>query len=122
MADGPGGAEPEGDFELPGGVNRDDSPPDPGLGVGYSGEDLDDVSPPVFHDGALPVGYEFDSLVPHLGVDSGGGDGPDVAPLFEFDTALDLHDDPANHLHGDGHDAGHDDPGDDHHGALEFDL
>jgi hypothetical protein len=25
-------------------------------------------------------------------------------------------------VHGDGHEAGHDDPGDDHHGGLEFDL
>jgi hypothetical protein len=114
MADGLGGATPEGDFELPGDGDRDDSPPDPGLAVGFSGEDLDDVSPPVFHDGALPVGYEFDSLVPHLGAD--------VAPLFEFDAAPDVHDDPSHHVHGDGHEAGHDDPGDDHHGGLEIDL
>jgi hypothetical protein len=122
MADGLGEAKPEGDFELPGIGDRDDSPPDPGLGVGYGGEDLDDVSPPVFHDGALPVGYEFDSLVPHLGVGDGGADGPDLAPLFDFESALDDHNDPSNHVHGHGHEAAHDDPGDDHHGALDFDL
>ena len=67
MADGLAEAQPEGEFTLPGDVDRGETTPDPGLAVGFSGEDLDDVSPPVLHDGALPVGYEFDSLLPHLG-------------------------------------------------------
>ena len=62
MADGLDEIEPGDDTSLPLAFERDDDLPDPGFGVGYGGEDLDDVSPPVFHDGGLPVGFEVDSF------------------------------------------------------------
>jgi hypothetical protein len=118
MADSLGGPGTDDDNESPRDLERDDTPPDPGLAVGFSGEDLDDVSPPVFHDGALPVGFELDSPLPHLGIGDGGGDGPNVAPLFEFGDVSDSHHDPSDLVHG--HDPGHDDPGDDHDGGFEL--
>jgi hypothetical protein len=66
MADGLDEIEPDHDSSLPLAFDRDDDLPEPGLAVGYGGEDLDDVSPPVFHDGELPVGFEVDSPLPHL--------------------------------------------------------
>lgn len=33
--------------------------PDPGFGVGYSNDDLDDISAPAVHEGELPVGFEL---------------------------------------------------------------
>jgi hypothetical protein len=66
MADRLGEPGPEDEFESLPGLGREDAPPDAGLAVGFSGEDLDDVSPPVFHDGGLPVGFELDSPLPHL--------------------------------------------------------
>jgi hypothetical protein len=32
--------------------------PDPGIGVGYRDDDVDDLAPPEVHDGHLPVGFE----------------------------------------------------------------
>jgi hypothetical protein len=66
VADGLDEIEPGDDASLPIAFQRDDGLTDPGLAVGFGGEDLDDVSPPVFHDGGLPVGFEVDSPVPHL--------------------------------------------------------
>jgi hypothetical protein len=41
------------------------------------------------HLGEVPVGFEDDSLAPHLGSGLDGGVDPEPAPLFEFDDAVD---------------------------------
>jgi hypothetical protein len=68
--------------------------PDPGsgFGVGYSAEDIDDVSPPEMHLGEVPVGFEVDSLEPHFGSGLDGGLDPEPAPLVEFDDLGELFD------------------------------
>jgi len=82
-----------------------------GFAVGYSGEDIDDISPPEMHLGEVPVGFEVDSLVPHFGSGPDGGLDPEPAPLFEFGDILDPEHDPAGHVHP--HvDHGHGDDGD----------
>ncbi len=55
------------------------------FGVGYTGDDIDDISPPEMHLGEVPVGFEVDSLVPHFGSGLDGGLDPEPAPLFEFE-------------------------------------
>lgn len=81
------------------------------FGVGYTGDDIDDVSPPEMHLGEVPVGFEVDSLVPHLGSGLDGGLDPEPAPLFEFEDLFDAGHDPAGHVHP--HvDHGHGDDGD----------
>jgi hypothetical protein len=90
-----------------------------GFAVGHSGEDVDDVSPPEMHLGEVPVGFEVDSLVPHLGSGLDGGLDPEPAPLFEFDDLLGADADAATGAHPHGDDA-HD--GDDGGLGDLFDL
>jgi hypothetical protein len=73
--------------------------PGSAFGVGYGGEDIDDVSPPEMHLGEVPVGFEVDSLIPHFGSGLDGGVDPEPAPLFEFEDVFDSGRDHAGHPH-----------------------
>jgi hypothetical protein len=90
-----------GDEEANEFLREQESALDPGssFGVGYTGDDIDDVSPPEMHLGEVPVGFEVDSLLPHLGSSLDGGLDPEPAPLFEFGDLLDAEHDPAGHVH-----------------------
>ena len=54
----------------------DDSVPDPGFGVGYTDNDVDDLSAPELHEGDLPLGFDLaiddaGTLTGHDAVDPG---------------------------------------------------
>jgi len=102
-ADREAGAADEGEgFGL-----RDVSVADPGFGVGYTNDDVDDLSPPEVDEGELPVGFELPLdeaglLEPEHELTGPGAHGVGAHELSE--DALPTHDEAPHHEHDDADD------------------